>query len=178
MNTLIVRTQHNEKLYLAEEGMNRYVAIKPICEDLGIAFRKQHDKIKSHPMFSSVVTLRVITASDKKGYETTCLPLMFAMIWLGSINASNTKNPQLTLEMQLRYIKALYDSIEKPRLFLADKKMKVEKLHQQRTALKKEFNATKSALSNVEKEFDKELNKTMQEWEEEKAQQLLEFPEE
>lgn len=67
-----------------------FIPIKPICEAIGVNYSSQLEKLKSDPTFSdSVVPLRGIPATDGKQYETTCLPLMFVYLWLGSINPKN-----------------------------------------------------------------------------------------
>lgn len=67
------------------------VPIRPICQALGIDFSRQYSKITEDEFFSSVVGVTPTTGADGKQYEMVCLPLMYAMLWLGSINPSKVK---------------------------------------------------------------------------------------
>lgn len=71
---------------VATKDGQSYLPVKPICEAIGIAFPPQNDKIKEHPVLSSVVTIIVTTGADGKNYEMVCLPVKFIYGWLFTIN--------------------------------------------------------------------------------------------
>lgn len=63
-----------------------FVAVKPICEALGVDFAAQYNKIKSDEDLSSTIAIIAIVASDGKEREMVCMPLMYVYGWLFTIN--------------------------------------------------------------------------------------------
>ena len=78
-------------LQVVADGKEQLVAVKPVCEILGVAYQSQQAKLKEHPIYSSVITLSVTTGADGKKYEMVCIPLRFFSGWLFSINPDNVK---------------------------------------------------------------------------------------
>lgn len=64
----------------------RYVAIKPVCEMLGVDVESQRQVIKNHPLFDSTAVLNTVVGADGKQREMTCLPLKYFFLWLGNIH--------------------------------------------------------------------------------------------
>lgn len=83
---------HQDKLMLVEHNGEPYVPMKPIVENLGLAWQSQHIKLKQR--FSSTITEIVIVAQDGKMREMTCLPLRKLFGWLMTIMPNKVK-PQL-----------------------------------------------------------------------------------
>lgn len=67
------------------------VAIKPICEALGIDYKVQWQKIKDDEDLSSVMVLSTTTGADGKQYEMCCLPVEFIFGWIFTVNPKNVK---------------------------------------------------------------------------------------
>lgn len=85
-----------------------YVAIRPICEALGIDYRKQFERIKSDQKLGQLVTHTVTSsAGDGKQREMFCLPLKYIFGWLFSIDESKV-NPR-SREIFIRYKNECYD---------------------------------------------------------------------
>lgn len=62
-----------------------YIAIKPICEALGLDYKTQVEKIKEDVILSQLWGLHPSTAADKKEREMICLPLEYIFGWVFSI---------------------------------------------------------------------------------------------
>lgn len=109
METKVV-TRINGVEILASVVSDGLVAIKPICEALGVAFQSQNTKLKEHPIYSSVVTLSVTTGTDGKQYEMSCLPIEYLAGWLFSINPANVKEEirDNLIKFQIECNKALF----------------------------------------------------------------------
>ncbi|MCX4291155.1 MAG: hypothetical protein OSJ36_05140 [Odoribacter sp.] len=85
-----------------------YVAIRPICDALGIDYRKQFERIKSDQKLGQLVTHTVTNSNkDGKNYEMFCLPLKYIFGWLFSIDESKV-NPR-SKEIFIRYKDECYD---------------------------------------------------------------------
>ena len=102
----------NEKeiLIIYNEG-EYFVAVKPICEALGIDYPTQFQKIKNDPFLNSVVGLSPTTGADNKDYKMVVLPYKFIFGWLFTINPEKVKPEMKDIILQYRnecYI-TLYD---------------------------------------------------------------------
>ena len=76
-----VATINNVEILIIENGEKR-VAIKPICEALGVSNQKQLERLKSDPILSSVITLSVTTGADGKQYKMQTFPFKYVFGWL------------------------------------------------------------------------------------------------
>jgi hypothetical protein len=65
-----------------------YIPCKPICEAIGVAWDAQRVKIQEDEVLNSVAIQITVTASDGKGYKTTCIPLDYLNGWLFKLNPS------------------------------------------------------------------------------------------
>lgn len=66
-----------------------FVAVKPICEALGVSFSGQSERIKRHLLFSQLYVPHVWLAADNKQREMMCLPEKYIYGWLLTINSDN-----------------------------------------------------------------------------------------
>lgn len=90
MKAIVIKAINGVEI-LASPVKDGLVAIKPICEILGIAFERQFTKVKEDPRFRSTVTLRVMVGADGKRREMVCLPTKKFFGWLYTINPANVK---------------------------------------------------------------------------------------
>lgn len=84
-----------------DDNGNVFVAIKPICEEIGLKFQNAIDLIKSDETLNELYLLMGMVAADGKVREMGCLPLDYISGWLFSINANRVK-PE-TKELLLAY---------------------------------------------------------------------------
>ena len=69
-----------------------HVALRPICEAIGLDWEGQRARIGRHPILGSVAFMTKATGGDGKQYEMTCLPLNMLNGWLFGVDASRV-NP-------------------------------------------------------------------------------------
>ena len=69
MRTINVAIINNVSLQVVADDREQLVAVKPVCEILGVDYPGQFVKLKEHPLYSSVITLSVTTGADGKGGE-------------------------------------------------------------------------------------------------------------
>ena len=87
MNTQIIPVPfYEDMLVLTGKDNEPYVAMKPVVENMGLAWQAQQRKLTDK--FGSVITIMITTGADGKNYEMTCLPLRKLAAWLYSINPS------------------------------------------------------------------------------------------
>lgn len=68
-----------------------HVALKPICENLGIDWEAQRKRIKRSPILNSVAVMMEATGADGKLYQMLMLPLDYLNGWLFGVDASRVK---------------------------------------------------------------------------------------
>ncbi|MCA3492272.1 MAG: hypothetical protein IOC98_12655 [Rhodobacter sp.] len=67
-----------------------YFAVRPICDQLHVAWQPQHRKLTS-PESESVVIMMVTTGADGKQYEMLCIAYEDLFPWLLNITVSKVK---------------------------------------------------------------------------------------
>ncbi len=67
------------------------VAMKPICEAIGLGWQSQYNRIKRHDVLSSTVVIMTTVAEDGKKRELLCLPLDMLNGWLFGVDASRVR---------------------------------------------------------------------------------------
>ena len=83
------------------------MAVKPICQILGVDHSSQIKRIKSDGILGSVVVTTTTTGADNKQYKMVCLPLKYIFGWIFSIDDSRV-NPDAR-EKLLSYKLEVYD---------------------------------------------------------------------
>jgi hypothetical protein len=73
------------------EGGQSYVAIKPVCEALGIDHSSQEKDLKEDVILGSTLVSIKTNGRDNKQYQMICIPLKFVFRWLFSINENRVK---------------------------------------------------------------------------------------
>lgn len=72
-----------------------HVAMKPICENIGLDWKSQHRKITTHPVLKQVMVMMTTTSLGKDGKTYTIdmlmLPVKFLHGWLFSIDSNRVK---------------------------------------------------------------------------------------
>lgn len=82
---------YNRTLTTFEQNNVHYVAMRPICENIGLAWSSQLQRIKRDDVLNSVVFIINTTANDDKEYQTVCLPIQYLNGWLFGIDVKRVK---------------------------------------------------------------------------------------
>ena len=81
------------------------IALRPICENLGIDWSSQHKKIQRDGVFDQLWSPQKSIGKDGKKYEMLCLPPVPFQEWLYSL--SDVKSENLNKPLLLSYQKGL-----------------------------------------------------------------------
>jgi hypothetical protein len=73
---------HGDKVTVIERNGDYHVAMKPLCERLGLEWSGQFRRIKRDPVLSSTVAMMTMVAEDGKEREVVALPLSKLNGWL------------------------------------------------------------------------------------------------
>ena len=68
-----------------------YVAIKPVCEALGIDRKSQQKKISDHPILKKVAETLPATGRDEKERMMFCIPYRYVFGWLFNIDVNSVR---------------------------------------------------------------------------------------
>jgi predicted transcriptional regulator len=88
---------HGDTLQAVQKDGKVFVALRPMCEALGVGFSSQLQKLKNSSW--AVVTMIVTTGADGKYYEQSCLALECIPKWLGDININKVR-PELAPKLE------------------------------------------------------------------------------
>lgn len=81
---------HGQELLVTTDHAGQgWVAIRPICEAIGVDAKRQQEKLESNPSFSQGHMSS--TGSDSKQYQMLCIPVSQLNGWLFSINANKVR---------------------------------------------------------------------------------------
>ena len=107
---------NNQQLLTVEKDGTKYVAVKPICENLGLAWAAQFVKIKENQILSEGVSIIEIP-SDGGIQQTVCLPIDMINGWLFTINPNKVAEEirPLVLYYQKECYRALFEFWNKPK---------------------------------------------------------------
>jgi len=134
-------------IVLIENGEKR-VAVKSICEALGVAFEPQFTKLKSDPILKSTVMLSITVGADGKDREMVTIPFKYVFGWLFGIDSRNVKEEsrEAVLKYQVECYDALYNHFTSYAQFVELKQKKIEEQLQIEDVAKTNFNSAKSVL--------------------------------
>lgn len=172
MKTISVAMINDISLQVVADDREQLVAVKPVCEILGVDAKSQREKIDEHPLFSSVRVLSPSTGADGKTYEMVCLPLRYFPSWLFSINPNNVKEDirENLLEYQKKCNDILYDYFFSRAEFAQKKEKVVAKAKELFDEKTETFKEARDEMKEAEKNFNKALALTFEEWQADRQQ--------
>lgn len=92
---------HGQTIPVFTQNHRHYVAMKPICENIGLQWEAQFKRIKRNDILNSAISMMEMVAQDGKKRQTLCLPLEYLNGWLFGVDARRAK-PQIR-ERLLQY---------------------------------------------------------------------------
>ncbi|MFG1414038.1 phage antirepressor N-terminal domain-containing protein [Xanthobacter sp. VTT E-85241] len=100
---------HGDTLFAVERDGAVFIAIKPICDALGLVWRKQQERIRRDPILSQGITM-VVIPSPGGPQETTLLRLDLVHGWLFTIDEGRVKDEE-TRRRVLLYKRECYRAL-------------------------------------------------------------------
>ena len=121
---------NNQQLLTVEKDGIKYVAVKPICENLGLDWDSQRKRIDRDDVLSSVKVIITATGSDYKNYEMVCLPIDYINGFLFGIDTSRVSEEirPVVLYYKRECYKALFEFWNKPKKTKSHLEATMEKL--------------------------------------------------
>lgn len=94
-NTIQTVSFHGQQLAVIPQQQKLYVAIKPICENIGLNWDSQFRRINRDEVLNTTIAMMAMVAADGKTRELLCLPLEMLNGWLFGIDTNRIKNPEI-----------------------------------------------------------------------------------
>lgn len=83
---------HGQAIIAATIDGKPYVPMKPICDNIGLAWNAQFERIKRHPVMSTCIRMtRIQMPGDDQSREVFCLPLGMLNGWLFGVDVNRVK---------------------------------------------------------------------------------------
>lgn len=175
MKTTNVAIINGISLQVVADEREQLVAVKPVCEILGVDYSGQYTKLKEHPIYGSTIELSPIVAADGKEREMLCIPFRFFPGWLFSINPSNVKEEarESLIQYQLKCNDILYDYFFSRVDFSRKKEVAVTKAKEVCDEKAEQLRIAKSELKVAENELNKAMAMTFEDWQADRQQLLI-----
>lgn len=179
MNTSTTKTVariNQVDILLIENGEKR-VAVKPICQALGVTIQGQLEKLKTDPILSSVIKTSLTTGADGKQYEMVTIPFEFVFGWLFRIDSRNVKEEsrEALIKYQLECYHTLYRHFTAQAEFIEKKQMLVETQLTKFQEARRAYNEAHKNMKAIEKELDKARQLTFEDYDAENRQMKIQF---
>ena len=107
--TMELVTFAGRRLMAVKESATVYVALKPICEALGIDWDGHRKMVIKDDVLGTVAVAMTATGADGKRYQMLCLPLDYLNGWLFRIKASHF--PESKRALIVRYQRECYRAL-------------------------------------------------------------------
>ena len=111
MNTQLETIQfHNQQLIVLNHENKPYIAMKPVCENIGLDWEAQRQRIKRHHVLSKgAFMIKVPSKGGEQQY--LCLPISMLNGWLFGIDTNRVKPEirQILEQYQLECFDVLYN---------------------------------------------------------------------
>ena len=166
MRSINVAMINDISLQVVADEREQLVAVKPVCEILGVDFSAQRAKLKEHPLYGSTMVLSTTVGGDGKGREMVCIPLRYFPSWLFSINPNNVKEEirDKLLEYQIKCNDVLYNYFFRRAEFAQKKEVAVAKAKEEYEEKTELVRIAKSEQKLAETNFNKVLAMTYEDY--------------
>lgn len=131
-----------------------HIAIKPICDIIGIDYPKALSVVKSDTKLSQLCSKQNTTGADGKQYMMYCLPKRGVLMWIYRIQSSRIKNPKVRENLMVMQ-DLIYDYIsqkEKQAEAYEAHILKIRNIHNRKVELKNTLAACGRELKDLYKE--------------------------
>jgi hypothetical protein len=167
----------NDVQILVNQDLEKRVAIKPICEILGVSIQTQLDRLKEDPIIGSVITLRVTTGADGKSYQMQTIPLKYVFGWLFKISPKNVKEEarENLIKYQSECYDALFNYFSARSEFIEERQIQIEEQLDILKSAKNNFKDARSILNEAENKLTDIRKFSFEDYKSKKNQTIMEL---
>lgn len=151
-------------IYFIDVNGTNWIAIKPICEALGVDFEAQRKLLKNDVILSQLPSEQTVLANDNKLRKMICLPEFYIYGWIFGINSQSKQLKEYKWTCYELLYNHFHGTITRREKLLTQKckdLIEIEKIElslssnsefQRLTQLKSNINKTKKVLISLDKE--------------------------
>lgn len=164
MNTkIIARVNGVDILSTSDE---QFVAIRPICEALGVDPEGQRQRIERDEILGPVACLIKSVAADGKDREMYAIPYCYVFGWLFSIDISriNENVKASVLEYKLACYKALFTHFTERQTFLEQKQTVIEQKVTEYWERQRRFKDAQQLMNEAKTKLNQVMKITIDDW--------------
>ena len=147
-------------------GDEQFVAIRPICEALGVDPEGRRQRIERDEILGLVACMIKAVAADGKDREMYAIPYCYVFGWLFSIDISrvNESIKALVLEYKLACYKALFTHFTEPQTFLKQKQTVIEQKVLEYQECQCRFKDAQKLMNEAKTELNQIMKITIDDW--------------
>jgi len=168
---------NNVDIVVIENGEKR-VAVKPICEALGVDFSAQLQRLKTDPILSSTVGIIPTVGGDGKDREMVTIPFKFVFGWLFLIDSRKVKEEARDAVMcyQLECYNALYNHFILMEEYFEERGKRIAKAAELLEDAREEFRESRKRVDDGKLYLREQLGFSLEIFKAEKLQTAMVFP--
>ncbi|MCR2000201.1 phage antirepressor N-terminal domain-containing protein [Bacteroides acidifaciens] len=147
-------------------GDEQFVAIRPICEALGVDPEGRRQRIERDEILGPTACMIKAVASDGKDREMYAIPYCYVFGWLFSIDISkvNENVKASVLEYKLACYKALFTHFTEPQTFLKQKQTVIEQKVTEYQECQRRFKDAQKLMNEAKTELNQVMKITIDDW--------------
>lgn len=159
----VISKINNINIAIIDNGIEKLVPIKPICQALGVNYTTQLEKIKDDEILGATVPLWGTVGRDGKQREMICLPLEFVFGWLFTINPGNVNENarESVRKYRLECYRALFNHFNLRVRALEKQNNDILVMSETIAMAQYEFATARNRLKNLSKEFAEIRNRSI-----------------
>ncbi len=92
MQTKLIKFHETELPTFIDADGTIWVAIKPICDGIGLDYINAYKQLNSHEILSQLLSIKTMVSKDNALREMVCLPLRFAALRSGGFISTNVQS--------------------------------------------------------------------------------------
>ncbi len=175
--TTSVAKVNNVDIIIIENGEKR-VAVKPICEALGVSWQGQFERLKTDPILNSVIKMILTTGSDGKTYEMVTIPFKYVFGWLFLIDSRKVKEEarDAVIKYQLECYNALYDHFRLMEEYFEERSKRLTEAAKRLEEDREGFRNYRKQVDESKQNMREQLEYSLERFIQEKRQTTMEFP--
>lgn len=160
---IIARVNNVDILSTSDEQL---VAIRPICEALGIDVNGQRQRIERDAILGSTACMIHAVAADGKEREMYAIPFRYVFGWLFSIDPSKVNDTarECVLKYKQECYDTLYNHFTEPQTFLKQKQTVIEQKVTEYQECQRRFKDAQKLMNEAKTELNQVMKITIDDW--------------
>jgi hypothetical protein len=163
-------------IQIIDNGEKR-VAVRPICEALGIAYEAQYSKLKDDDILAPTIMLSMMVGNDGKKREMITILYKYVFGWLFTINPKNVapEAQETVKKYRMECYDVLFKHFTEQSQFLKEKQEMINFGMDEFTKIQIEFKTAKKRMDEQKARLDKVRKMTFEEWKGDGLQKVIPF---